>query len=202
MLPLIVFFMLSCEGDKNGPITPSNVAVTAISISLPSGFGECIVGNTVQLTVTITPSNATDKTVSWSSSNSSIATVSPAGLVTAIAAGSVDITATCGGKRAVIKITVKKLVAVTSISLSETNVTLKSGASKTITATIIPTDATNKIVTWSSSNNSVATITNGTIKAVGVGKAVITAKCGDKSATCNVTVLKDGNIGDRDGREI
>lgn len=80
-------------------------------------------------------------------------------------------------------------VAVTALSLSNTSITLTQKGTATITAGVGPANATNKTVTWSSSNTSVATVdANGKVTAVGVGTAVISAKAGDLTATCNVTV--------------
>lgn len=79
-------------------------------------------------------------------------------------------------------------VAVKSVSLDKTSLTLVEGNSETLTATVTPDNATNKTVTWSSSNTAVATVENGVVKAVGAGTATITATAGEKSATCAVTV--------------
>lgn len=77
---------------------------------------------------------------------------------------------------------------VTGISLDQTELTLDQGATATLTATVEPADAGDKTVTWTSSNESVATVTNGLVTAVGAGSATITAKAGDFEATCAVTV--------------
>ena len=79
-------------------------------------------------------------------------------------------------------------VAVESVSLNKTSLTLVEGNSESLTATVTPDNATNKTVTWSSSNTAVATVENGVVKAVGAGTATITATAGEKSATCAVTV--------------
>lgn len=87
-------------------------------------------------------------------------------------------------------------IAVTSISLSKSALEIKVNNSTTITATILPENATNKNVTWTSSNPEVATVENGVVTAVAEGNAVITAKATDgsnKVATCNVTVVKELN---------
>ena len=147
-------------------------------------------GNSETLTATITPSDATNKTVTWTTSNSSVATLSN-GKVTAVAAGTATITAKSNnGKTATCTVTVKNpTVAVTGISLNKTSASITKGNSLTLTATITPSDATNKTVIWTTSNSSVATVSNGKVTAVAAGTATITAKSNNgKTATCIVTV--------------
>ena len=189
---VLASIICSCGGggaDKpDGPITPTVVSVTSVSLSKTSA--ELTIGNTLQLMATVSPSNATDKTVTWSSSSTTVASVSPTGLVTAIAEGSSNITASCGGKSATCKITVvKPTVAVTSVELDQTDITLKKGDSQTLKATVKPDNATDKNVTWTSSKTDVATVDNaGKVTAVAKGAATITASCSGKTATCKVTV--------------
>lgn len=182
-------------GDKpDGPITPSVVAVTSVSISKTAA--ELVIGNTLQLTATVSPSNATDKNVTWNSFSTTVATVSPTGLVTAKTEGSANITASCGGKSATCQLTVKKPVIptpVSSVTLSQPSASLKVGETVTLTATVKPDDATDKTVTWSTSDGSVAIVSNGVVTAKKVGVATITAKAGEKSATCEITVTASGS---------
>ena len=92
------------------------------------------------------------------------------------------------------------LIKVTSITLSQTSVTLSSGESVSLTATITPENATNKTITWSSSNTSVATVFNGKVTAVAVGKATITAKASNGlSSTCNIEVINKTPPGGSEG---
>lgn len=179
-------------GDKpsSGPYTPpANLAVSSVSVS-PS-TSELVIGGTVQLSATVNPSNATDKSVSWSSSNQTIATVTPTGLVTAKAEGSANITANASGKTAVCKVSVKKpTVAVVSLELDQTDISLNKGTSQTLKVTVKPDNATDKNVTWSSSKTDIVTVDNsGKVTAVAKGIATITASCGGKTATCKVTVI-------------
>ena len=104
--------------------------------------------------------------------------------------GSATITAAAGGKQAKCTVTVKKgVVAVTGITLSQTSLSLEVGKSATLTATVQPSDATDKTVTWGSSNSAVATVSSsGVVTAVKEGSATITAAAGGKQATCTVTV--------------
>lgn len=151
-------------------------------------------GKTYQLKATVSPSNASIKSVKWSSSNKDIATVNSKGLVTAKKGGTATITCTTtsGSKKAVCKITVTQKVK--SISLSASSITLISGKTKTIKATASPSSATNKDVTWSSSDKNIVTVNgNGKITAVKAGTAYVRAKAADGSgvyARCKVTVIQ------------
>ena len=166
---------------------PTTIAVS--SISLDKSTITLQVGGTSTLVATVLPENATDKSVTWSSSNTSVATVDANGKVTAVGKGTATITAKVGDKTATCTVTVT--VPVTGVSLDKTTMTL-SGINSTgkLTATITPSNASNTNVTWSSSNTAVATVSNGTVTAKGAGTATITVTTADgsKTATCTVTV--------------
>ena len=168
-------------------ISVSGVTLSPVSIEITQG-------NTKQLEVSITPENALNKVVSWTSSNSNFASVDGNGLVTANAVGDAVITVKTedGGYTATCSVSVvAKTIPVTGVSLSETTLTLKPGDTHTLTATVAPDNATNQNVTWSSSNNSIAAVDeNGVVTAVAGGKATITVTTvdGSKKATCAVTV--------------
>ena len=171
-------------------VVANTVSVTSITLDKTSlALTE---QETFQLTATVKPDNATDKTVTWSTSNAAIATVSNNGLVTAVAEGSATITAKAGDKTATCTVTVaKKVIDVSSITLSNTSIALTEQETFQLSATVNPSNATGKTVTWSSSNTAVATVSNnGLVTAVKEGSATITAKAGDKTATCTVTVSK------------
>jgi uncharacterized protein YjdB len=171
----------------------STVAVTGVSLNKTSL--SLTVGGSETLSATVSPSNATNKNVSWSSSNTAVATVS-VGTVNAVSAGSASITVTTydGSKTATCSVTVKSgnsTVAVTGVSLNKSSTTITVGNTETLTATVAPSNATNKNVTWSSGNTSVVTVNqNGQVTAVSAGSAVITVTTqdGNKTATCTVTV--------------
>lgn len=152
------------------------------------------VGDSETLTATVTPSNATDKTVTWSSSKTTVATVSSSGVVTAKAVGTATITVTTndGAKTATCAVTVKAAtVFVTGVSLNKSSLSMTVGDTETLTATVTPSNATDKSVTWASSKTSVATVSsNGVVTAKSAGTATITVKTtdGSKTATCSVTV--------------
>ena len=161
------------------------VTVPTGSVTLDKTTLSLAVGETAQLTATVKPDNATDKTVVWSSSDEAVAKVEN-GKVTAVKSGKATITAKCCGKSAECAVTVT--VPTGSVTLDKTSVTLSVGETTTLIATVKPDDATDKNVTWTSSNESVVKVANGRVTAVNPGKATITAKCGDKTAKCTVTV--------------
>lgn len=176
-------------------------AITGLAAS-----AELNVGETLQLSASVLPENATEKTIQWSSSDDQTATVSNTGLVKAIAAGKATVTAACGGKSATCAITVIKPeepiidpeVPVSAITLDVTSLTLLKGAGYTLTATVMPEDATDKTITWSSSAPAVVTVENGVLTAVAPGYAVITAKAGGIEAICEVNVM-EVNAGENEG---
>jgi uncharacterized protein YjdB len=177
---------------------PPPVSVTGVSIA--TGAITLDVNGVQTLTATIAPGNATNKNVTWSSNNNTIATVSAAGVVTANAPGTAIITVTTqdGAKTATCTVTVNNLplVAVTGVNISAVTATLDINATKQLTATIVPSNATNKNITWSSSNPAVATVSaNGVVTAISGGTTIITATSedGSKTAICTVTV-KDNSI--------
>ena len=179
-----------CEITVNKP----EIKVTAITLN--NTTLKLTEGGTSTLTATVQPTTATNKAINWTSSNTSVATVNN-GTVTAVAAGTATITATAAdgsGVKATCAVTVEKaVVKVTTIILNNTTLKLTEGGTSTLTATVQPTTATNKAITWTSSNTSVATVSNGTVTAVAAGTATITATAADGSgvkATCAVTVEK------------
>ncbi len=195
-------------GDKTATcsVTVEKLVIPVSSVSLNKTSLTLTEGESETLTATVDPDNATDKKVSWSSSNTKIATVDSNGKVTAVKAGTVTITAKAGDKTATCAVTVEKLVIpVSSISLNKTSLTLIEGESETLTATVDPDNATDKTVTWSTSDASVATVDqSGRVTAVKAGSASITAKAGDKAATCGITIITQGTSGGNEtiGEEI
>ncbi|WP_020621318.1 Ig-like domain-containing protein [Colwellia piezophila] len=169
------------------------IAVTGIAISNQNGAFH--VGDTQQLSASITPSNAANISVTWSSNNSAVATVNSTGKVTAVSAGTAKITVTSvdGSFTASTTITVTTAVvtdiAVTGISLSSQSGTLYINNTLQLSATITPDNATNTNVTWSSDNSAVVTVSsNGLVTAVKNGTATITVTSTDGSFTANTTI--------------
>lgn len=176
----------SCAVTVTAPAAPIDVN----SISLKSATTISI-GASETLTVTYDPVDAnTNKALTWSSSNTSIATVDANGKVTGVAAGTATITATTANNKTASCTVTVQAVAVTGVTLSKTSVSLQIGGTETLTAIIAPAEATNKNVTWESSNTAVATVNNGQVKGIAAGSATITVKTvdGEKTATCSVTV--------------
>ena len=184
------------DGGKTATckVTVSETSVAVTGVTLNKATLSLIAGASETLTATVAPADATNKKVTWKSSDAAVATVDAAGKVTAVKAGEATITVTTedGGKTATCKVTVKAAaVAVTGVTLNKTALTLNIGASETLSATVAPADATNKKVTWKSSDAAVATVdTNGKVTAVKAGEATITVTTedGGKTATCKVTV--------------
>ena len=188
LLIICLQFSTSCDG----PIPePDVIAVTGVSLGKTSV--ELTEGDETTLTATVNPDNATNKNVTWKSSDSSVASVSD-GKVTALKAGTATITVTTedGGKTATCEVkVVAKTVAVTGVSLDKTSVELTEGDETTLIATVNPDNATNKNVTWKSSDSSVALVSDGKVTALKAGTATITVTTedGGKTATCEVKVV-------------
>ena len=180
VLALAGAFTLSCGPEEEPIVEVSGISLSQSSVSIARG------GKT-SLTATVQPSNATDKTVTWTSSNSSVATVNN-GNVTAVSVGTATITATASGKTASCEVTVTPK-GITSIRLDKGAASMNYKEVLTLVATVEPSDADDKTLTWTSSDENVATVDNGKITAVGKGSAVITASAGTLKVTCQVTVI-------------
>ena len=171
-----------------------NVNVTDIVLS---GETELIVGNSTVINASIVPEEATNKTLNWSSSNEGVAVVDPAGNVTGIAAGEVTITASATDESGVSKtwnITIKEntpaVKNVESVKISGQK-NIKPGDSLKLKVTVEPNDATDKSVTWSSNDESVATVNEkGVVTGIKPGSAVITAKANDGSEALDSVEIK------------
>lgn len=165
----------------------TSISLNKIKLSLLEGESEKLIAN-------ITPSNAPQKNIDWTSSDESIATVNSDGKVAAVKAGVALITATDreSGKKDFCSILVEqKIVAVTEVTLDKKSLTLIKGESDTLTAEVIPSDATNKKLIWKSDNPEIASVdSNGKITAHEIGSTVITTTTedGDKTAQCEVNV--------------
>ena len=173
-------------------------AECAVTVTVPTGSVildktslTLAVGETAQLTATVKPDDATDKNVTWASSDESVVKVAN-GKVTAVKSGNATVTAQCGGKTAKCIVTV--IVPVTSITLDKSSLTMAVGETSVLTATIKPDNATDKTISWSSSDPSVVKVGNGKLTALKMGTAVVSVIAANFSASCSVTVNKPDNI--------
>ena len=208
--------MTSCEGmfddifgewsrptQKTPETPPKPIAVTGVTLDQTTL--SLVAGTTGQLTATVSPDDAADKTVTWASADETIATVDANGKVTAVADGqtTITVTTTDGAKTADCKVIVTKdKVNVSGITLSETTLdkTTDDGA-VTLVATVSPEEATDKTVVWTSSNPAVAAVSaTGEVSFLDKGTATITVTAtngtpddtsDDFSATCAVSVVKN-----------
>lgn len=177
---------------KSSEINVTSVKLNKTSLSI-------IKGKTETLLATVSPSKATDKTVTWKSSDKSIATVDSKGVVKGVNLGTATITVITNDGKKFAKCIVKvKPVSVTGVHISPSALTVYVGKTSTVKATVSPSSATYKKVTWKSSHPKVATVDqNGVIKGIKKGTATITAVTNGKdkkgrqlTATCVVTVKK------------
>ncbi len=182
--------LVACSGSSSS----TSVPVTGVTLNL-STLSLTVGDSPVSLVASVSPSNATNTAVIWSSSNAAVAAVSDAGLVTAVAAGTASIAVETkdGAMTATCSVTVvAAAVAVTSISLDKSTLNLVAGAAAAqLVVTLTPSSATNKSVTWLSSDNHVATVSpSGEVTPLAAGSATITVKTSDgtKAATCAVKV--------------
>jgi uncharacterized protein YjdB len=176
------------------------VTITPLtSIVLNKATTSIVAGQTETLTVTYTPADTTDsKTIVWTTSDATKATVAN-GVVTAVAAGTATITATCNGKTATCAVTVTAATTkpLTSISLNKTTTSIVAGQTETLTVTYNPADTTDsKTATWTTSDATIATVENGVVTAVAAGTATITATSNGKTTTSVVTVTASGSSSD------
>ncbi len=161
------------------------VAVTNLALNQDTLYMN--IGEQITLSATVTPTNAMPN-VSWESSRQYIATVDN-GVVSAIRSGECDIIATCQDKQAVCHVVVSEILP-TEVTLNQEDAMIEVGSQLTLTATVLPENATNQTVTWTTTNSTVATVNNGVVTAVGPGECNIVATCGNKQAICHVIVVE------------
>ena len=163
-------------------------AVEPLDVSIPQDSIDLLKGNQLQLTATVSPTNATPKTVSWMSSNNNVANVIN-GKITAVSVGECDVIATCVGKQDICHVTVTEIEP-TTIILSQDTAVIEVNHQVTLTATVLPDSAFYNTVTWSSTDESIATVNDGVVTAKKAGTCDIIARCRDLTATCHVTVTE------------
>lgn len=195
--------------DASGNITGKKSGTTTIRVYTQAGSYSSMAVNVIEkgvvlddrnitlnlkqsktLKATVYPTNTTNKKISWSSSNTKVATVTSAGVVTGKSVGSAIIYAKSAAGGVVGQCNVRVVKPVTGVTLNKKSVTLAKGTTTTLHGTITPSDATIKDVSWKSSNNKVATVKNGTVTAVSPGEATITVTTNNqnKTATCKIKV--------------
>ncbi len=169
-----------------------SITVTPTSITAKVGEGP------IQLTATVLPANATNKTVTWTSKNEQVVKVDSSGKVTIIGAGETTIEAKAGEKTFTVQVKIEaqsqpqepQVVPVQSITVTPTSITAKVGEGPIqLTATVLPANATNKTVTWTSKNEQVVKVdSSGKVTIIGAGETTIEAKAGEKTFTVQVKI--------------
>lgn len=181
------------DGTDKAAICTVTVTADLKEISLPAKE-EVNVGENLTLSPTLTPSFASDKSVTWTSLDNTIASVNASGVVTGKKEGNTVITCASKANPAIkADCVVSVIIPVKSISLSKYNLSMEAGKSELLTATITPKDATDQSITWQSSNENVATVSaDGEVRAVHGGTCAITctSNSGNKTVSCAVTVIE------------
>jgi len=179
-------------GIVNSMVRGATDTIPATGVTIGQTINSLAIGATASLSATVSPGNATHKSIIWTSDNPSVATVSSTGIVTGQGGGKVIISAMAGVKRATLQIVVG--IPVTSLTISPKMGTIKIRETKQLVTTVLPTNASRNSVSWSSSQNNVATVSaSGLVTAISKGSTVISATTTDGSlkTICNITVSKD-----------
>lgn len=177
---------VTTDSSKN-----KKVEVEKITLNAPKAKIE--INEELTIIATVTPDSANDKSITWNSSDTSVATVSNTGVVKAIKDGSVSISATStNGKCATLNLIVNKpKVDVTELNLDESDFSLEVGKENRIIANVLPYEATDKTIKWTSSDDKVAKIDNGKVKALKAGEVTITAETSSGiTKTCHIKVTE------------
>jgi uncharacterized protein YjdB len=183
------------SGGKSGSTSVTVVAVPVGSVAVAPASVRLVPTQRESLTSVMRDANGvvvTDRTVTWSSSNTAVATVAPDGWVTAVAPGVATVTATSEGRSGSANINVVPMP-VGSVTVSPASSTVQTGETKTLSATVRDTSGavvTDRVMTWSSSDETIATVSSaGVVTGVSAGTATITATSEGKSGSAAVTVL-------------
>jgi len=192
LLVVSVTAFFSCQKGDSGQKDNPTIAVNSVTLNIASKT--LTIGETVILSATVLPENASNKKVTWNSSDPAVASVEN-GTVTGMKEGSVTIAVKTddGGKTATCQVTVSQdVVHVTGVSLNESSISVKETETSTLTATVAPENASDKGVSWKSSDDGVATVNDGIVTGVKAGTATITVTTndGEKTATCQVIVVE------------
>jgi len=194
-LAVVAVLFAACKKDKESEKEQEQEPdIPVVGITLNQTELMLALGDTVTLIAIIEPADATNKNVTWTSSNYAVATVTENGLITALAEGETTITVTTkdGNKTSGCEVTVvKEIIPVIGVTLNQTELMLVPGDTITLIATVEPADATNKTVIWTSNNPAVVTVNEtGLVTAMANGNATITAATqnGKFTDNCSVTV--------------
>ena len=189
------------EAQPQQPQEPQVVPVQSVTVT-PASITAKVGEGPVQLTATVLPSNATSKTVTWTSKNEQVVTVDSTGKVTIIGVGETTIEAKAEEKIFTVQVKIEaqpqqpqqpQVVPVQSVTVTPASITAKVGESKPLpSVTIIPTNATDQTITWTSDNLGIAKIENGRVVGVASGTATLEAtSTNGKKAVLTVTVTTD-----------
>lgn len=185
------------ESDKVDVPTFTTDKVGVTTVTATPETVTITVGETSQIATDVEPTNADDKTLTYTSNNEPVATVDDSGLITAVKAGDATITVKSNDNTkatAKVSVTVEEAVVnVTGVTLDATTATMNVDDTKQLSSTVAPSNATDKTVTYASKAQGVASVDNKgliTAKAAGTAQIVATTKDGAKTATCDVTVEK------------
>ena len=190
---LTVKVSLKDEPQPQQPQEPQDVPVQSITVT-PTSITAKVGEGPIQLTATVLPANATNKTVTWTSKNEQVVKVDSSGKVTIIGAGDTAIKAKAGEKTFTVQVKIEsqqpQVVPVQSITVSPASITAKVGEGPIqLTATVLPANATNKTVTWTSKNEQVVKVdSSGKVTTIGAGETAIEAKAGEKTFTVQVKI--------------
>ena len=193
------------DSGVSGSVTANITVVPVQSVTIPEGDFSLVAGYTQALTANVLPSNASNKGVNWSSSNSDAATVSQNGLVSGVGSGTAEITATAqDGSNASSSVTVTvTLVNVQSIIIADGDFSLAAGNIKALSAQVLPANASNKTLSWTSSNQNATVSPAGVVSAVSQGTSIITAAARDGSGISgSITVTVTASAGTMSPQEI
>lgn len=184
---MILIGFTSCSKDDDVAVSGISLDKTSLSITK---------GETAKLNAVVSPSNATNQNVTWRSSNNLVAAVDQDGVVTAIGRGSTVITAASADGKCFANCIVNVLVDVESITISKEQLSLVVGQTYSLYATILPKDATDNDIKWTSSNNNVVSVNNGQVTAKSPGTAIVSAisQDGEHASSCTITVTKSETV--------
>ncbi len=180
----------SADGNASSTFQLNAEKIAIEEIQINDNDFELEKDRTKQLEAVIKPANASFRDVVWESSDDAVATVSETGLVTAVGNGQADITvkATDGGLTDAVKVTIVD-VKTQSIKLDHELIRLRAGEQTVVQAAVMPTDAANPAIQWTSSDTNVFTVDSGVITAVADGEATLTARAVDGGAVTSITVV-------------